>query len=290
MTALDYLFGPFLLPYMSRALLMLLILSATGGVIGVFVSLRGFEFVSDGITHAVFPGLVIGYAFGTQRGLLLGALVAAVVAAVLLAWLIRLGISQDAGTALVLATTFSVGVAIVSTRTSYVAELEALLFGRLLTVTAAQLAQAAVLTALAAALVLATARGQVSLAFDRTTALASGVRALATDLVLNIAIALVVVSASNAIGNLLVLAFLILPAAIARNLTGRWGWMIPLSMAAAAVVSWLALVLTFDLSVIRGVQLAPSGTVVLLMTAVYLATVAWRYRPRRPHDAGAVAA
>ncbi|MEO5744433.1 MAG: metal ABC transporter permease, partial [Terracoccus sp.] len=42
---------------MARALVLLLVLSLVAGVVGVLVNLRGLEFISDGLAHAVFPGI-----------------------------------------------------------------------------------------------------------------------------------------------------------------------------------------------------------------------------------------
>ena len=71
------LFGAYALPFMSRALVAMLALALVAGLIGVLVNLRGLEFISDGLTHAVFPGLAIGFVAGGEPGLVIGATVAA---------------------------------------------------------------------------------------------------------------------------------------------------------------------------------------------------------------------
>ena len=183
----------------------------------MLVNLRGLEFISDGLTHAVFPGLAIGLAVGGTAGLLPGAAVAALAGAVVLTWLDRAGIASDAAIAIVLTATFSVGVIVVSRSDDYAGELEALLFGRVLTIPPTEVLplvgglrggprrrgphdEAAALPGLRR-------RGQ-----PRGGRL--GVRSL--DLVLNGAVALVVVAAASTIGTLLVLALLIVPGAVAR--------------------------------------------------------------------------
>ena len=83
-------------------------------------------------------------------------------------------------------------------------QLEALMFGRLLEVTDARLAQALIVCSVALLLIAATWKEQVAYAFDRTGARASGLRLLALDLILNTAIAAAVVSASTAVGILLI--------------------------------------------------------------------------------------
>ena len=60
MIIVDALFGAFTVPFMARALVVMLVPAVVAGVVGVLVNLRGLEFISDGLTHAVFPGLAIG--------------------------------------------------------------------------------------------------------------------------------------------------------------------------------------------------------------------------------------
>ncbi|GAA2226042.1 metal ABC transporter permease [Herbiconiux moechotypicola] len=264
------LIDPFALPFMAKALAVLVVLSVVAGVIGVLVNLRALEFVSDGLVHAVFPGLVIGYVLSGREGLYAGAVVAAVVAAVVLTLVTRRAVTSDASTAIVLTGMFSIGILVVSTQSDYVGQLDQLLFGRLLTVTDSDLVQTAVVCGLALVLVLVTFKGQLFRAFDEEGAAAAGYRVLALDLVLNVAIALVVVAASNAVGNLLVLAVLIVPGAVGRLVAGRIGVIVAIAAAFAALAGWLGLSVAYALSVGAGVP-APSGaTVVLVVVAAYL--------------------
>ncbi len=263
----------FSLPFMARSLTAIVVLSLVGAIIGVIINLRDLEFISDGLAHSVFPGLVIGYVMAGTDGLLIGALIAAVIAAVLLTFVARRGVGSDAGIAVVLASMFSLGVVLVSREDGYVSQLEQLLFGRLLTVTDSQLWQIVVVSLVALALVLLTWRGQVFHAFDAAGFRAAGFRALAYDLVLNIAIALVVVAGSQAIGNLLVLALLIVPAAVARLVTRRLGWLAPIAALVSAASGVVGLLVSYQASVVHGLSASPSATVVLVLIVVYLAVL-----------------
>jgi manganese/iron transport system permease protein len=272
----SFLIDPFSLPFMARALGVLLVLSVIAGFIGVLVNLRALEFVSDGLVHAVFPGLVIAFVLAGREGLYVGAVIAAVVAAVVLTLVTRKAVTSDASTAIVLTGMFSIGIIVVSTQSDYVGQLDQLLFGRLLTVTDADLLQTVVVCGLALGLVLVTLKGQLFRAFDAAGAAAAGYRVLALDLVLNVAIALVVVAASNAVGNLLVLAVLIVPGAVGRLVAGRIGAIFGLAAAFAAVFGWIGLSIAFAFSVDAGIT-APSGaTVVLTIVVAYLLVLAGR--------------
>ncbi|GAA2242042.1 metal ABC transporter permease [Rarobacter faecitabidus] len=277
----------FQLPFMSRALLAILVIAVTAAVAGLFVNLRNLEFVSDGLTHSVFPGLVVGYVVGGTQWVLAGALVAALLGAVILTVIDRKQVGSDAAIAVVLASMFSIGVVLVSRRSGYVSELEQLLFGRLLTIPPGQVTQIIIVCALALAIIVTTWHRQLFRAFDAKGFRAAGFREFPIDIALNVAVALIVVAGSQAIGNLMVLAMLIVPVGVARLLTRRLALIVPIALLVAVLSSIAGLAVGYDLSVERGVNVSPSAVAVLTLVAVYLlilaATSAWRALAPRFH-------
>ncbi|MFF2272684.1 metal ABC transporter permease [Agromyces sp. NPDC058136] len=274
MSLSDALFGAFALPFMSRALLVMLVLAVVAGVVGVLVNLRGLEFISDGLTHAVFPGLAIGLAVGGTSGLLPGAAVAALAGALALTWLDRAGITSDAAIAIVLTATFSIGVIVVSKSDDYAGELEALLFGRVLTIPPEQVLPLVVVSLVALIAVGLTLKQQLFRAFDARGSRAAGDSGLVLDLVLNCAIALVVVAAASTVGTLLVLALLIVPGAVARLITRRMWWLFPVAAVFAAAGAWLGLAAGFAVSVGAGVDLPAGATIVAVFVVGYVVVLA----------------
>jgi manganese/iron transport system permease protein len=277
---------PFALPFMQRALWEALLLGVLGGVVSVFVVLRRLAFVSDVLTHTVFPGVVIGFLVAQTDGIVWGALSFAVLSAVLLTVLsTNRRVPEDATLALLLTGFFSVGVVLVSRRTSYTADLTTFLFGRILYVDARQLAETALVT-VAVLVVLALIGKELLLrAFDPVGASAQGYRVAALDLVLNLVIALVVVAAVKAVGTVLVIALLVVPAAAARLVSDRLGVVFPLSVAFGCLAGWLGLAASYEASVHHGLRLASGATVVLVLVALYVlafAAAAVRRRARGP--------
>lgn len=269
MNLLDALTGAFALPFMGRALLVLIVLSIAAGVIGVFINLKGLEFLTDGLTHAVFPGLAAGFVFAGQGGVIIGALVAAAAATIVLTLISNNKVSNDATTAIVLTAMFSIGVIVVSTSSSRAGGLEQLLFGHLLTVTDTEAWTTIAVAALALILVLITFRRQIFHAFDAEAAMASGYSRVVTELALNVAIALVIVAASNAVGNLLVLAVLIVPGALSRLVTTKLYGLFMVAVGSAVVASWLGLAAGFSISVNGGVDVPGGATVALSFVVFY---------------------
>jgi ABC-type Mn2+/Zn2+ transport system permease subunit len=274
------------MPFMVRAVIVLVTLGITAGIVGVFVNLRGFEFLTDGLTHAVFPGIAAGVAFAGSGGLFWGAAIAAAAATVFLSLLARRGVSSDAAVAVVLVAMFSVGVLIVSRSDDAAGQLEQLLFGRLFTVSLTEVVVTAIISVLAIATVLLTVRAQVMTAFDRDAARAAGYRVTLVDLSLNVAIALVVVSASIAVGNLLVIAFLIVPGALARVWARRLTSLFAIALSFAVLAGLAGLAGAFTISVGLDIPIPPGAAIAAVFVASYLLALLLFVIVRRPKAGG----
>jgi ABC-type Mn2+/Zn2+ transport system permease subunit len=283
---LDLLLNFWTMPFMVRAVIVLVTLGITAGIVGVFVNLRGFEFLTDGLTHAVFPGIAAGVAFAGSGGLLWGAALAAAAATVFLSLLARRGVSSDAAVAVVLVAMFSVGVVIVSRSDDAAGQLEQLLFGQLFTVSVSEVVATAILGFLAIVTVLVSVRAQVMTAFDRDAARAAGYRVNLVDLALNVAIALVVVSASIAVGNLLVIAILIVPGALARIWARRLTTLFAVALTFAVFGGLLGLAGAFTLSVGLDIPVPPGAAIAAVFVSSYLLAQLLFVIVRRPRMGG----
>lgn len=266
-------FTPFAVPFMARPLLLLVALAVAAGTVGVLVHLRRLEFATDGLTHAVFPGLAIGASLGGAAGLMPGAIGAALVAAVVLSLIARRGQPRDTAVAIVLTTFFSLGVVLISASTGGGGSLGDFFFGRLLTITWGDLWLAVALIAIAVALIAATARGQLYAAFDPAGARRAGLDVLLLETIGTVAVALVVVAASASVGTLLALAVVIVPTAAARAVTRSLAMAVVISILFGAVTGWLGLWVVVQLAVL-GADAAPGATVALTMIAGYLVALA----------------
>ncbi|HKE97795.1 MAG TPA: metal ABC transporter permease [Actinomycetes bacterium] len=288
------LLDPFAVPFMRRALAEALLLGVLGGAVGVAVVLRRLAFYGEVLSHTVFPGVVLAAILGWP--LPLGALVFALLTAALVA---PLGASRrvgaDASLAIVMTAMFAVGVALVSLRSTFATDLTLLLFGRLLAVGAGEV----LLTAAVGAAVLVTlgllSKELVLRAFDPGGAAALGYRTVALDLVLNLCVALVVVVALEAVGTMLVLAFLVIPAVAARLVTERIATMTLVACALGALGGWLGLAASFQASVRYGLRVGSAAAVVAVLVACFLACLALapvlrRVRARAAGGARAAAA
>lgn len=282
MNWLDLLAQAFTMPFMVRAAIVLGALTLAAGVIGVFVNLRGLEFMTDGLTHAVFPGIAAGFALAGNGGLFVGAAIAAALATVVLTILTHRNLTSDTAVAIILTAMFSVGVVFVSRSRHATGSLEQLLFGHLFTISPLEMWLTVGVCLVALVMVLVTVRGQLFAAFDASGAKAAGYGALIHTLVLNVAIACVVVAASIAIGNLLVLAVLVIPGGVsrmwARGLTGIFTG----ALIFAIVMSLAGLLGAFTVSVGLDVAIPGGAAIAVVLVAGYLLSLLIRtiIRPR----------
>jgi manganese/iron transport system permease protein len=108
--------------------------------------------------------------------------------------------------------------------------------------------------------------------FDPTGARAMGLHTVLLDMLLLGFTALTVVIAFKAVGNILVIALLVTPAATARLFVDRLAPMMVLSVAAALVASIGGLYVGYH------AEVSPGGAIVLVSTGVF--GVAWLLAPR----------
>ena len=249
-------------PFMQRALAEVVLLGAAGGALGCWVVFYGFSYAAESLAHSIFPGLVLAAIAGVP--LLLGATPAIVLAALAIALCARIaGIDREAAVAVVVTTMFGLGVLLALSPQSPPG-IETLLFGDIFGVTDADLATAAGLAVLVA-VALRLLHGRLLIAgFDRGTARALGVSPAFADAALLVLLSAGIVVAVQGLGNLLVVAVFVGPAAAARQLSER---MLPMMLLAAglAVAAGIG---GLYLSYYAGT--AGGASVALAIVAVYL--------------------
>lgn len=252
-------------PFMQRALAEVVLVGIAGGALGCWVVFYGLSYAAESLSHSLFPGLVLAAIAGVP--LLLGAVPAIFVAALAIAIAARIaGIEREAAVAVVVTTMFGLGVLLALSPQSPPG-IESLLFGDVFGATGADLAAAAGLAVLVA-LALRLLHGRLLTAgFDRGTARSLGVSPMLADAALLVLLAVGIVVAVQGLGNLLVVAVFVGPAAAARRLSDR---MLPM-MALAAALAVLAGVGGLYLSYYAGT--AGGASVALAVFAVYLLSV-----------------
>lgn len=261
MNLLDILLEPLGYEYMVRALITTVIAAVVCALLSCWLVLIGWSLMGDAVSHAVLPGVVIAYIFGAPFAL--GALVFGFLAVALIGGIRDTSrIKEDAAIGIVFTTLFALGLVLISVTPSQT-DLNHIIFGNVLGVAASDLVQIAVLAAIAFAVVLIKRRDLTLFAFDPTHAHAIGLSPRLLGALLLGLLALTAVVALQVVGVILVVAMLIIPGATAYLLTDRFGRMLVLAPALAAVCAVVGIYLSYWLNA------APGGLVVLVQGAAF---------------------
>jgi manganese/zinc/iron transport system permease protein len=227
-------------------------LGIAAGAVGVFAMLRRRALVSDAVAHATLPGIAAAFIVAAALGipgrspmvLTIGAAIAAVLALVAIQALSRVSrVPEDTATAAVLASSFGLGLALLSVvqslRTGGQAGLDAYIFGS----TAGMLeSEAYMMAALAAACLVALAlvfKELAAVAFDPAFATASGLSVTRLDAVVAALSLAAVVVGLRVVGLVLIVALLVIPPAAARFWSDRLPVVVTVSALFGAVSAFL---------------------------------------------------
>ncbi len=281
-------------PLFRRALLEAVLVGLLAGVVGVHVILRRLPFFVTAMSHATFPGVVLASILGFSVFLGGAAFGLVVVAAVLVLGMKR-ALDDTAVIAVVLAGSFALGMLIMSTRASASKDISALLVGSVLTVTRGD-----VLTTMVVGVVVLAVLGVLHKeltfgAFDRAGAAAVGYPTGMLDAVLLVAVTVTLVASVPAVGTLLAIALLTVPALTARLWTDRLGPMMVLAAALGALSGFVGLCAAALWSIAAGGAIAlTAGALFVTSLGVALVRDGRVVNPRsrrtgRPDPVGGVA-
>lgn len=278
---MSWLTEPWSTELVTRAGLELVLIGALGGALGVFVVVRGLPFTVEAFSHAVFPGAVVAAALGGS--IVLGGLVAAVAAAVGMALAARhLRTGDETAIGVVFTGMFAAGALLFAALGPFDRDVTSFLFGDLLSVTRTDLLVTAVVAAGIGLVVMMVRRPLVASSFDPEAAAAAGIRVERLDLLLLCVLALAVVVSVRAVGNVLVLALFVTPAASARLVCRTLRTTVALAIALGVASGVGGLYVSFHARVAAG------GAVVLVATGLFMLT--WLVSPRRGMLAAALRA
>jgi ABC-type Mn2+/Zn2+ transport system permease subunit len=256
-----WLLDPWQHTFMQHAFLAIILVGIICGAIGVFVILRGLSFLGDALAHAIFPGVVIAFMLGGS--FLIGALIAAIIVSLGIGAISQSGkIKNDTAVGVLFVGAFALGVALMSLQSGYVRDLNTFLFGSILGVTRSDLMLTFSVGLLVLVLMLIFRRELTAISFDRMFARSNGLNLWAYDQLFLAMLAMAIVISLQTVGNILVLAMLVTPAATARLLTNDLRRMIVISSITGATSGIVGLYVSFYQGVPSGASVVLTATIV----------------------------
>jgi manganese/zinc/iron transport system permease protein len=248
------------------------LLGAAAGVIGVFLLLRKRALLGDAISHATLPGVCMAFLIGVANGgsgksmwmLLLGAAVTGLLGGLAILGLRQFRrIKEDAALGIVLSIFFGLGILLLTLiqqiPDGHAAGLEGFIYGK----TASMIAEDAMLIASVTGCVLLVAlllyRPLQLLCFDEGYAASQGWPVLWLDGLLMALVVAITIVGLQAVGLIMMIALLVIPAAASRFWTHQLPKMLPLS----AVLATLSCLVGATISAIT--PRVPSGAAIVLI-------------------------
>jgi ABC-type Mn2+/Zn2+ transport system permease subunit len=224
--------------FMRTALWAGLLVVLSTSVVGTWVVLRGMSFLGDALAHGVLPGIAIAFVLGVSTTL--GAFVAALAMVVGITVIrSRSPLADDTSIRVLFVGFLALAVVVMSSESAaYVGDLNRFLFGSITGVDDDDLRRQALAAAASLVGVAIFYRALLVMTFDETQARLLGLRPRLAHAVLLVLLALSIVASFEAVGNLLVFAFLVAPPATAVLLVRR----VPVIMATAVVLGAVAVV------------------------------------------------
>ena len=261
----DYLIAPFVdYAFMQRALLGTLLLAIGAGPVGVFLMLRRMSLAGDAMAHAILPGAAVGYLlFGLAIvPMTVGGLIAGLVVALGAGAVSRFTIqNEDASMAAFYLISLAAGVLIVSLRGSSV-DLMHVLFGTVLALDNQALSLIGGITLLTLALLFIFWRGLIAECLDPMFLRSVSRLGTPVHFIFLFLVVLNLVSGFQALGTLLSVGLMMLPAAAARFWTSRVETICAVAVAIGMAAGVAGLLISYNFSL-------PSGPSIILVAGVF---------------------
>ncbi|KAA5540534.1 iron chelate uptake ABC transporter family permease subunit [Roseiconus nitratireducens] len=252
------------------------ILGGASGLVGSFTLLRKRALMGDALSHASLPGIALAFItaglFGASGKslpwLLLGATLSGLIGvAAILVIRNQTRLKEDAALGIVLSVFFGAGVALLGViqqmETGHAAGLESFIYGKTASMRAADAGLIAAASSIAIVVCLALFKELKLLCFDEGFAGARGFPVVVLDIVLMAMVVLVTIVGLQAVGLVLMIALMVIPAASARFWTETMSRM----MLWAALLGMLG-------SIAGGMASAmfpglPSGAMIVLVCSLF---------------------
>jgi len=266
-------------PLLLRSIAAMLLAATACGIAGTYVVLRRESYAVGAVSHSLLGGIGIALFCRAQWQLAwltpwLGALMAALLVPFLLTWFtVKLKMRTDTVLSAIWALGMALGISFITAMPGYQPDLNSYLFGSILMIAPADLLTIAILDGVIALIALAWHQRFVILAFHQELLGLRGISITATQLAMQLVVAMTVVILSQLVGVVLCIALLILPVAAAAALCRR----IPRIMLLAAILCMACCLGGIAISYERlpgGILLSPGATIVELAALCYFIATA----------------
>ncbi|MDX2189328.1 MAG: metal ABC transporter permease [Bacteroidota bacterium] len=255
--------------YAIRALVSSSIVGVTCGLLGCFVILRKMALIGDALSHAILPGVVLGFIFFGHNPLAIfgGAVLAGLFTSLLITWIQRNSITKDdASIGIVFTAMFALGIIGISwltKREGVHLDMKDFLFGNVLGVSDSDLWLTGIIGIYVIACIILFFQYFFITTFDPLIALTMGISVAVFHYFLMFLLSLTIVASIQSVGVILVVAMLIIPSSTAYLLSNRLWAMLVIS----ALVGLISATTGFMIAL--WLQITPGPTMTLVASIIF---------------------
>ncbi|MGI8504459.1 MAG: metal ABC transporter permease [Hassallia sp.] len=255
-------------PFMQRAIAGAVLMGILGGVLGSFVTLRSLSFFSHAVGHAALVGVALGVLLQLNPTWML--LPFTLVFGVVVLYLIdKTDLGSDSVLSIVLSGALALGVILTSLIQGYRGNLMSVLFGDILAINTTDLILTLLVLVLSSIFLLSSLRQQILLTLNPAVAEIQGIPVQLYRYAFVVLLSLAVAVAIKAVGVLLVNAFLVIPASIAKLVSHNFSRFLVMSVIFGSTTSIAGII-------ISGLFNFASGpSIVLVQFLVFVAVFSW---------------
>ena len=255
-------------PFMQRAIAGAVLMGILGGVLGSFVTLRSLSFFSHAVGHAALVGVALGVLLQLNPTWML--LPFTLVFGVVVLYLIdKTDLGSDSVLSIVLSGALALGVILTSLIQGYRGNLMSVLFGDILAINTTDLILTLLVLVLSSIFLLSSLRQQILLTLNPAVAQIQGIPVQLYRYAFVVLLSLAVAVAIKAVGVLLVNAFLVIPASIAKLISHNFSRFMVMSVIFGSTTSIAGII-------ISGLFNFASGpSIVIVQFIVFVAVFSW---------------
>ena len=259
--------------FAQRAFLASAMVGIMCGILGCFIVLRNMSLIGDALSHAILPGVVVGFLVAgySVLGFFTGSVIAGLLAAVMITWIQRnVTTQEDAAIGIVFTTMFAIGVMGISWLTQEEGvhlDLKDFLFGNILGISDQDLWMTFLVMGFTIICVIAYYRYFFITTFESVVAQTLGISVSTMHYFLMLLLSFAVVASLQSVGVILVVAMLITPASTAYLLTYKLKKMVVISAGVGLLSTTMGLVVAVVL------ETTPGPAMTVMATLFYLSAV-----------------
>lgn len=253
---------------MQRALIAGMLIAIIAPIIGVFLIMRKQSLIADTLSHIALAGVAVGLVLGSQPEWM--SILIVIIGALFIEFLrFRFKSYSDVSIAILMAAGLSIALCLMSISPSGTKTMDQYLFGSIVTVTQQQINIFLFIAIGVFIYFLITKRTLYTMIFNEEVAKVEGISTRLLSFSFSAVIGLFISMMIPMIGMLLVSAIIILPAAIATQLTARFRYIFVVASVVSIVCTFLGLVSSYKIGTPPGASIALWMVFGILLSLIY---------------------